>query len=130
MARAFAEKGETVDGIVSSPAKRASTTAEIFVQHIGKSITDIRLANEIYEANVNDLTSVVESLDHSWSSAIIFGHNPGLSSLVGYYTNEHVDMPTCAIAKVTFEVDSWAEAFSGTGFLEYLDFPKNHTELL
>ena len=129
MAKKFVEKEKSVDGLVSSPAKRAQTTAEIFAQETGKPITDIHLVNEIYEARVTDLSSVVESLNDAWSSAIIFGHNPGLSSLVGYYTNEYVDMPTCAVAKVTFEIGSWKEAFAGTGFLESMDFPKNYTEL-
>ncbi|MFZ6052181.1 SixA phosphatase family protein [Halocola ammonii] len=129
MAKKFVEREKSVDGLVSSPAKRAQTTAEIFAQELGKPITDIGLDNRIYEAQVTDLSSVVEALDDNWNSAVVFGHNPGLSSLVGYYSNEHVDMPTCAIAKLTFDIDSWQEAFAGTGFLEYLDFPKNYAEL-
>jgi phosphohistidine phosphatase len=126
MAKMFVEKSGGVDLIVSSPANRALTTARFFAEAIGFSSNDIKTDQRIYLASTQDLLAVLNSIDSRYDKVIIFGHNPGFTYLVQYLTGEYVNMPTCAIARVDFEVDSWEAVGADNGSLIAFDYPKNH----
>src|SRR5690554_5296197 len=64
--------------LVSSPAKRAITTAQIFAEVLGIPIKDIISRASIYEAGVEALLDVVNTMDDSFAAVALFGHNPGL----------------------------------------------------
>ena len=53
------------------------------------------------------------------------GHNPGLSELVERLTEQPIWLPTCGLAEIELHVDSWSEAFAGTGRLRGLFTPKS-----
>ena len=60
-------------------------------------------------------------------SVFLFGHNPTLTDLSNYLTDEYIDnIPTCGIAEIHFDVNSWEEIYQGNGYLASLDYPKNH----
>ena len=126
MAKIFVEKSDGVDLIVSSPANRAVTTARFFAEAIGFSSNDIKTDQAIYLASTQDLLAVLNRIDSRYDKVIIFGHNPGFTYLVQYLTGEYVNMPTCAIARVDFEADSWQEIEADSGSLIAFDYPKNH----
>lgn len=126
MAKIFVEKSDGVDLIVSSPANRAVTTARFFAEAIGFSANDIKTDQAIYLASTQDLLAVLNRIDSRHDKVIIFGHNPGFTYLVQYLTGEYVNMPTCAIARVDFEADSWQEIEADSGSLIAFDYPKNH----
>ena len=126
MAKIFVEKSDGVDLIVSSPANRAVTTARFFAEAIGFSSNDIKTDQAIYLASTQDLLAVLNRIDSRHNKVIIFGHNPGFTYLVQYLTGEYVNMPTCAIARVDFEADSWQEIEADSGSLIAFDYPKNH----
>jgi len=124
MAQVFFEKESRADLILSSPAKRAVSTAKFFAEKLNSA--HIELHENIYEASVQDLSSIVNEIEDKYSSAIMFGHNPGFSYLVQHFTDDFISMPTCAIAKIEFDIDSWKETSKSLGRLVYLDYPKNH----
>ncbi len=41
--------------------------------------------------------------------AILIGHNPGFEELLAFLTGEYRRMPTCALAKIKFDVGSWKD---------------------
>lgn len=115
------------DLILSSPAKRALKTARIIAEEIGYPKNKIEEEIKIYEASVSDLLKITNQLDEKLNTVFLFGHNPGFTDFLNYLTDESIsNIPTCGIAKIEFEVDSWKKISGGTGKLVYFNSPKKH----
>lgn len=114
--------------LVSSPAKRALTTAQIFAEILQSPSRQIQIVPEIYEASVDELLTIINGLDNQHERVALFGHNPGVSNLVNHLTDsdDAIPLPTCAIASVRFDIDDWAEISGGTGVLQGLQYPKDN----
>lgn len=117
---------KALDYVLSSPAKRAHQTAFHFAHIFDREIS---FDENIYEANYSTLLEIVNNLSDEFNSVILFGHNPGFSDLASYLADENIEMPTCGIAKINFEVDSWSMISLGLGELEYFDYPKNEEKI-
>jgi phosphohistidine phosphatase len=116
MARQFRTTGVRVDALISSPAIRALSTAEDFAMEINLSI---RTDKRIYEAGLGELLAVVRELDDRLSSAMLTGHNPGLSELLRYLTGENfAELPTAAVAVIELPLESWQNTSAGKGLLK------------
>jgi len=115
----------TIDQIVSSPALRAITTAEMFSEVFDIPFENILQNKAVYEADPETLMRIVSKFESSWNTVIMFGHNPGLSYLVGLLTGELYDKVTCSISEIDIHIDDWSHCTAGTGSLISYDFPKN-----
>lgn len=128
MGKRLAERNPEIDMIISSPAKRAITTAKLMAQELDYAIEDIRKEPKIYEAHVRDLLHIVNNLNNDHGSVLMYGHNPGFTDLADYLTGAGIlNIPTCGICKITFDFDDWAEVSAHTGKMEYFDFPKRES---
>ena len=125
MVQRLVKQGFVPDSIVSSPALRAITTANYFAA--GWAIEPLQINKEaaIYEANAKTLLSVVNNLSDDNDIVALFGHNPGLTELISYFTDEYVNMTTCSVAVIAFPFDEWKLVSAQTGNLEHFDFPKS-----
>jgi phosphohistidine phosphatase len=126
MAQKFAERIGFVDQLISSPAERAFTTSKIFAVAMNVEISNMNLVRDIYEADITALLRVLNAIDKSVKSAAMFGHNPGLSNLCYYLTNQAVHMPTCGIAELHFELNDWSMLSKETCILFNFDYPKRY----
>ena len=72
------------DLIISSPAIRALTTAEIICAAMELPIHSIQTEKCIYEASLADLRQVLLHVPDSVQRLLLVGHNPGFESLLGY----------------------------------------------
>lgn len=114
------------DLIVSSPAVRALTTAKYMAQALEFSVNDIRLDNRIYEASTARLMMVIQALDDRCDRIMVVGHNPGLTDLLNKIDGVRIDnVPTCGIATLAFDVESWTQADIMVAQLLAFDYPKN-----
>lgn len=129
MASKFYEREKTIDLLVSSPAKRAFSTAKKFAKAFGIKKKDIQRDKNIYDASIPQLLKVINKLDDSKDRIMIFGHNTTFSEMVGYLCGYNVFMATCAVVRIDFEIDSWEEVSQGNGQFIYLDYPKNESKL-
>src|SRR6476661_3271874 len=72
--RWLARQQIVLDGVISSPAKRARRTAEIFLK-----AADVSLAASfdarIYEAGLEQLLAIVSAIDPSLNTVLLIGHN-------------------------------------------------------
>ncbi|MDP1727880.1 MAG: histidine phosphatase family protein [Bacteroidota bacterium] len=94
--------------IVSSPAKRALKTAQIVNKILGLKPSQMELDTHIYEAELNDLLHVIRSINDQYKKVMLVGHNPSITSLVGYLTPTFVEqIPTSGIVIVEFETETW-----------------------
>lgn len=111
--------------LVSSPALRAITTAQVFAQILGTDPHDIVLRPRVYEASSATLLQLVQDLDDDDSHVMLFGHNPGLSQLAHWLARcDFDDLPTCGIAHLALTADHWRNVASRNGKLLRFTFPK------
>lgn len=113
------------DLLLSSPAQRARSTAEIIAAEIGMPGTSIIYDNRIYDASCFELVQIVQGIKERHASAMLFGHNPSMEELVNLLSNIRIErMPTCAVATFELDVSTWEEAGKHTGRLLDFDYPK------
>jgi phosphohistidine phosphatase len=125
MAQRMAETLEPPLLLISSPALRARSTAEIFARALGIRAEDIRLDSRIYDATPGTLLDVLHGLEDTVSHAVLFGHNPGLSDLLRLLTQSATrDLPTCAVATVNLDGKRWSDIEPGDGRLQRFHYPK------
>ena len=114
------------DLILSSPATRAFTTAKIIAARLGYEPKGIVVENRLYPGDVDDLLSVIHHLDDRLARVMLFGHNPGLTELVHELSSTITHMPTCAVAELTFDANSWSNIGKADLAGAALDYPKKH----
>lgn len=113
------------DLILSSPAKRALKTAKIIAKEITCPKRKIVTKDSLYASGIPAMLNVIQYLDDSLDEVMLFGHNPDLTSLANYLSNQQVDnIPTCGIFCVDFDIQSWQDVEKGKGIFKFFDYPK------
>jgi len=111
------------DVILSSPAKRASSTTRRVIEGSGfegEAFYDVSLYYDGVEAYLSDLSILPGDV----RVAMIVGHNPTLEQLVQLLTGEFVRLPTAALACVDLPIESWASlALGAEGNLREIILP-------
>ena len=121
-------KGILPDVMISSPAKRALSTAKRISKVIGFPKEKIRTDRELYHASEETILSVVRTIKDKNAIAFVFGHNPGLTNFINTLRNDELDienLPTAGIAVFELPIDTWEQIQWGTGKLISIDFPKS-----
>ena len=114
------------DAWISSTAVRAISTAEIIAEQIGFSKDRIKRTKDLYHASASELQGFIAGLDDAFVSAILFGHNPGMTSLVANLYGLPIDnVPTCGVVHLQFREANWKAACSALPARAAFDFPKN-----
>ena len=125
----FERAGLTPDLIVSSSARRARQTCDLFAQEAGYK-KRIRWEEAIYAASSETLLEVVRSLPDDAGHVLLVGHNPGFEELAGELIGADepgaysLRMPTAAVVHLVLAVDVWRETQAGCGQLQWLVTPK------
>ncbi len=104
----LAKAGVKPDLILSSPAKRALTTARVIAKKLGYKRKNIVVDDRLYAAEADVLLDVIQRLDKEAGCVMLFGHNPELTDLSHRLSSKITRMPTCAVAEFTFDVKSWS----------------------
>lgn len=123
MGRRLAERGLRPDVIRSSTALRARTTAAALAAELDVEAS-VALDASMYATSVEHLIEVISELDDTVVTAMLVGHNPEFSELVGRLTDEFVELPTCTVVEVRLLVERWADASGAAGELVRVDTPK------
>lgn len=124
MAKRIKEMGFIPDIIISSPAKRAITTAKYFATAFGYSHECIQEERPIYDIGQRYTLKLITELPETLSSAMIFGHNPDHSYLATYLSNSEIgNMPTCSVVGIEFDTDNWEDIKKAKATLLCFEFP-------
>jgi phosphohistidine phosphatase len=110
--------------IISSPALRTHTTANIFSEHLLSH--EIETDKKIYDASENALLRIINNLPDDRDFVAIVGHNPGISQILYYLTGKIKDVPTCAVALIEFDEEEWQAISMEMGELTYYDEPNRN----
>ena len=112
------------DLILSSPAKRAITTANIIAKEIAYTKA-IQTDQGIYHAGVGELLLILNELDNIQNSIMMVGHNPGFTGFSNNLTGDFIDnMPTCSVCQIAFDLDNWSKVTFGSGRTIFFQYPK------
>jgi len=126
MAKYLQQCGYIIHEIISSDAARALATAEEYKKCLTPDVPVLQ-NHSIYAASQLDIIDIIKALPAKKSTVMIVGHNPTMTDVVNYYTEDGVsDMPACSVAIVQFEVSSWDDIKIGVGDLLAFEYPGKH----
>ncbi|AEI79181.1 phosphohistidine phosphatase SixA [Cupriavidus necator N-1] len=124
MGKRLAERKLKPDLLLSSPALRALTTAQLIADELGYARKDIALDDQLYATSAEELLAVVRALDKKLDCVMLFGHNPEFTDFAHRLSDEITDMPTCAVARFSFDTKAWEDVGEITPSKVTLESPK------
>ena len=124
MGKRLAKRNVRPDLILSSPAVRALTTAEIIAKKLDYKLKDIVVDDRLYAGAVHDLLDVIHKLRNKLERVMLFGHNPEFTELAHRLASQVELMPTCAVAEFKFDAKSWSDIGKVTPVKVALTYPK------
>ncbi|MBT2324622.1 histidine phosphatase family protein [Variovorax paradoxus] len=124
MGKRLAKRDVKPDLLVSSPALRALTTAQLIAKELGYKRKSIVVDDRLYASSPDDLLAVIRALDKKLDRVMLFGHNPEFTELAHRLSSEIIDMPTSAVAEFSFDTRAWSDVGEVEPAKTVLDFPK------
>jgi phosphohistidine phosphatase len=133
MGKRLKEKDLTPDCVISSPARRAHSTAKRICAVLAFDKNKIKTERKLYHASEETILSIVQGIKSSFDTVLIFGHNPGLTDFVNEILNEESgifidNIPTCGVVALTFNVDNWSNVDWKKGKMIFYDYPKSRDD--
>ena len=114
------------DSIISSPAARAYTTAEIMAQTLHGSTHALKTIDDIYEAHTQALLGLINNVSDHQHILMLVGHNPSITNLANTLTHQFIEnIPTCGVLTIDFDVDGWQQINARAGVLKGFESPKS-----
>ena len=104
---------ETPDIIISSGAKRAFHTAELFSDQFKYNRLNIIKKDSLYNATSEELIKIIHQIDPQHKSAFIFGHNPGITTTTNILLNKLIEFKTACVAGIKANTKNWKDFLSG-----------------
>lgn len=108
MGRRIAEHGIRPSLIISSPAKRAWTTAKIVAREISYPREFLQREDKLYLASLDDFLDVLVSQESEFNSIMVVGHNPGITDFTNFLSPGLTNnLPTAGVVSVQIDQDDW-----------------------
>lgn len=128
MGKYFSKVYDKPQLIISSPARRARETAELFAESIDYKIDKISFDEHIYDATLEDLINIVIKIEDTYNKVMMVGHNPAFTELANFLSEETTidNIPTCGLLALEFKVKSWRKIEKTSGAFLSFDYPKKH----
>lgn len=125
MAKRLIKKDIQIDTFISSPAKRALSTAALFAEAYEKKTKTILTVPSLYEPVIEAFHAAINNLDDIYKVVAVFSHNPAITDFANQLTSVRVDdMPTCAVFAVKADIKTWKEFTSAQKQFWFFDYPK------
>lgn len=124
MGKVMREREFVPEIILSSPAMRAKTTANL-VKESAECSAEIILNRSIYESGTNNLLYIISEISDAYESVMIVGHNPTFEGIVQILSGEYQRMPTAALAIIDLNIESWSDTKPNCGNLREVLIPKD-----
>ena len=129
MGKRLKEREIYPDLMISSPARRAFSTAKRIAKILGYKKEGIKTEKKLYHAGEEQILSVIKTLSDKFEVVMVIGHNPGLTEFVNTFKDDEgqiIDnIPTCGIVAFEMKVDRWKDIGWANGKMIFFDFPKN-----
>jgi phosphohistidine phosphatase len=126
MARRLLKKNIPIDAILSSPAKRARSTAEYFAKEYDIPKKKIILVPELYMPGSEAFVKTIRNAPGKADSIALVSHNEGITQFANALSEARVDhMPTCSVFAVKVDIDNWSQFEAGKTTFYFFDYPKS-----
>jgi phosphohistidine phosphatase len=96
------------DLVLSSPAQRARSTAELVIEESGYE-GEAEFKEELYSFDAEPYLEALGGLADSTKCVLLVGHNPAMEELVEALTGEYMPMPTAALAQIELPIEHWSK---------------------
>lgn len=125
MAKRLLEKDISIDAFISSPAKRARKTAELFAKEYDEKKENIIFFESLYLASPPGFFDVIAKTNDKFKTIAVFSHNEGITDFANSLTTTKIDdMPTCSIFAVKADIKHWSDFKDAEKEFWFFDYPK------
>lgn len=97
------------DLIITSPAIRTISTAQIIAKTLDHRQHHLEVEKKLYQASPDDFLNLVIGLHKKAAKVLLVGHNPGLEEFTQILSGERVVMQTCALIQFSFDLKHWKD---------------------
>ncbi|MCW3805604.1 SixA phosphatase family protein [Plebeiibacterium marinum] len=114
------------DLFITSKAKRAKQTAEIYAETLGYNPSAIKKEQFIYDGyTTSEMIKYLSQFNSGSDTIIIFGHNPDIAGFtVNLISDDLWHFPTSCTTVINFNIDSWKDIEVRSGKVELYIYPK------
>ncbi|HVB02093.1 MAG TPA: histidine phosphatase family protein [Chitinophagaceae bacterium] len=113
---------------ISSPAKRAKSTALLMARELGYPEERILWKPELYHGGIAIHLDLISRIEDKFEVAALFSHNPGISMFADSLTPYEIEnIPTCGIFMVKAHAGSWIRFQAAEKEMVFFEFPKMET---
>ena len=124
VAKALKLKDCTPDVWLSSPAKRALSTCEIFEKTLNFTKNQTIVDEELYDFDGESVIRYIKRLSNELNEVMIFGHNHSFTSISNIFGDVLIDnLPTSGLVKINFDIEDWKDLKKGA--TEFIIIPKD-----
>ena len=96
------------DLVLSSPARRARSTAELVIEESGYD-GEVEFREKLYSFESGSYLKALSELADTCQRVLVVGHNPAMEELVEALTGEYLPMPTAALAQIELPIERWRD---------------------
>ncbi|WP_418639026.1 SixA phosphatase family protein [Winogradskyella sp.] len=109
--------------IFSSPARRALSTCEIFMNTLNIAKEQVVVVEELYDFDGRNVIDFIKNLSNEYNEVMIFGHNHAFTSISNIFGDTFIDnLPTSGLVKLKFDINDWNDLKKG--ITEFIIIPK------
>jgi len=127
MGKQLGQRGEKPDLLISSPAKRALSTAKLFARELGYAKENIVVMEELYMADVSDFIKIIQNINDKAVSIMLFSHNPGITYFANFISGSDIEnIPTAGVVRIDLDISSWIDAGKTKGNRVFFEYPKKY----
>lgn len=127
MAQLLYKNNIPFDAFISSPALRARTTAQCFLDAFFFPAEKLILDQSLYLADDDEILEVINELPNELNCVALFGHNPGMTYLANQFADSYIEnVPTCGIVKLVSTTEDWEDLSSDNTILDSFLYPKQY----
>ena len=99
---------------MTSPANRAFHTSTILTRNVFNKYEKLKVAEELYSFNYQNIIDYVYNLDNGLSKIILVGHNPAFSLAADYFSQKRPpNLKTSDWIMLEFQQNEWLNINQG-----------------
>ena len=96
--------------ILTSAAKRTVETSKILHENLSVKSLNIIKKSSLYGASINETLEIIGTIQSTYSSLMIVGHNPTVTLMVNQISDATIDyVPTSGIAIIDFNASDYTD---------------------
>jgi len=123
VANHFFNSNSVTEIIFSSPARRALSTCEIFMNTLNIAKEQVVVVEELYDFDGRNVIDFIKNLSNEYNEVMIFGHNHAFTSISNIFGDTFIDnLPTSGLVKLKFDINDWNDLKKG--ITEFIIIPK------